>query len=319
MTTTVLATPRILVYSATTEYRHDSIPTAIAALKELGQKNNIYFDATEDQNQFNDDSLATYDALLFLSNSGEGSFGVLFLTFTDKPREVLNESGKQAFQNYLNKGGNYIGIHAASACLFNTTFYQKQVGALFDYHPELQPVTFVVIDKNHPSTSMLPDRWIYTEEVYNFRSDPRTVGAQVILSVDESSYTDTGVRNYTQGTPHPIAWYQEHGAGAEDPSSAGRSFYTSLGHLSSTWEDQNFLAHVLGGIQWTLASNTTRAMNADGKVGALPDGGITSTSSGAESTSTGGPTPNGARSSSVSTGIALAALPATFVSMVWLS
>ncbi|KAG9114445.1 hypothetical protein FRC07_007650, partial [Ceratobasidium sp. 392] len=130
----------------------------MAALKQLGRENNISFDSTEDENQFNDANLANYDALLFLSNSDE----------------VLNDSGKQAFQSYLNKGGNYIGIHAASACLFNTTFYQKEVGALFDYHPELQPVTFVVVDKDHPSTIMLPDRWTYTEEAYNFRSDPRT-------------------------------------------------------------------------------------------------------------------------------------------------
>lgn len=51
---------------------------------------------------------------------------------------VLDESGKSALQSYLQKGGNYIGVHAASACLFNTSFYGEVVGALFDYHPELQ-------------------------------------------------------------------------------------------------------------------------------------------------------------------------------------
>ncbi|CAE7188772.1 unnamed protein product, partial [Rhizoctonia solani] len=165
--------PRILIYSATAGYRHDSIPAATAALQQLGQQHGIAFDDTEDKAQFNDSNLANYDAILFLSNS----------------EEVLDDSGKQAFQSYLNKGGNYVGIHAASACLYNTTFYQNEVGALFDYHPELQPVTFLVLDRDHPSTTMLPDRWTYTEEVYNFRSDPRSVGAKVLLSVDASSYT----------------------------------------------------------------------------------------------------------------------------------
>ncbi|CCO30363.1 hypothetical protein BN14_04390 [Rhizoctonia solani AG-1 IB] len=181
-------TPRILIYSATAGYRHESIPAATAALQQLGQQHGFAFDATEDRAQFNDNNLANYDALLFLSNS----------------QEVLDDSGKQAFQTYLNKGGNYVGIHAASACLYNTTFYQKEVGALFDYHPELQPVTFLVLDKDHPSTTMLPDRWTYTEEVYNFRSDPRSVGAKVLLSVDPSSYNDTHVPSYNQGSPHPI-------------------------------------------------------------------------------------------------------------------
>lgn len=65
----------------------------------------------------------------------------------------------------------------------------SSVGALFDYHPPLTNATVVVEDANHPSTSMLPTRWEVEDEMYNFRSDPRTHGAKVILSVDESTYT----------------------------------------------------------------------------------------------------------------------------------
>ena len=32
------------------------------------------------------------------------------------------------------------------------------------------------------------------------------------------------------------AWYQEHGAGVDSNGTAGRSFYTSLGHLNETWQ-----------------------------------------------------------------------------------
>lgn len=82
--------------------------------------------------------------------------------------------------------------------------------------------TFLVLDKNHPSTTMLPDRWTFTEEVYNFRSEP--VGVHLLLSVDKSSYTgsytsprhssiptknntffsDNCVQKYIRGEPHPI-------------------------------------------------------------------------------------------------------------------
>ncbi len=100
----------------------------------------------------------------------------------------------------------------------NTTFYQRTLGALFDYHPDLQPAVrrslplcpfafwpplaltlnlqiFTVLDANHPSTSMLPARWNVTEEVYNFLTDPRDVGAKVLLSVDETSYVGEWVRH----------------------------------------------------------------------------------------------------------------------------
>ena len=63
---------RILIYSATRNFRHDSIPTAIEALRAKGSSINVVFDNTEDETVFSDQGLAGYDALLFLSNTGEG-------------------------------------------------------------------------------------------------------------------------------------------------------------------------------------------------------------------------------------------------------
>ncbi|KAJ3876060.1 class I glutamine amidotransferase-like protein [Lentinula edodes] len=238
---------KVLIYSATEDFRHDSIPTAIQALQSKGPSFDIQFETTEDKAQFTDQYLARYDALLFLDNTGE----------------VLDDLGKAALQRYLNLGGNFIGIHAASDCLRNTTFYGHEVGAFFDYHPALQNATVDVIDSSHPSTSMLPAQWHVQDEMYNFKSDPRTIGATIILSANESN---TGTR-LNQGTPHPTAWFQERGAGAESNGTAGRSFYTSLGHLNETWQDELFLAHVFGGITWILQSNTTLAFNTSAEVG----------------------------------------------------
>ncbi|KZT42149.1 class I glutamine amidotransferase-like protein [Sistotremastrum suecicum HHB10207 ss-3] len=244
------------------DFRHDSIPTAINALKQKGPSNSppIIFDNTEDQNFFTTANLSQYDAILFLSTTGE----------------VLDASGKAAFQTYLNQGGNFVGIHSASDTLRNTTFYMEEL---------------VVLDNTHPSTSMLPTRWPVQDEFYNFKSDPRSVGAVVVLTVDESTYTDDGVRKFDQGTPHPIAWYQERGAGSQETETAGRSWYTSLGHLNQTWEDDLYLQHVMGGISWTLAGNTTKAFSSNATVGNAnsldgnnPSSTITSTSTSVEST-----------------------------------
>ena len=157
-----------------------------------------------------------------------------------------------------------------------------------------------------------------TEEVYNYRSDPRDVGAQVVLTVDESSYTgksgstdvrrpltagddhftllhfhDTGSSgssgNYDQGVPHPIAWYITDSLGAQPPTDGapgtGRSFYTSLGHLSETWQDPTFMGHVMGGLKWALESGTTRWTNGTALVGAVqPQNSSTSAGSSVSST-----------------------------------
>ncbi|KZT06168.1 class I glutamine amidotransferase-like protein [Laetiporus sulphureus 93-53] len=245
------ATARILIYSATRGYRHDSIPTSIEALQAKAASINVQFDATEDQSWFTNNRLKEYDALLFLNNSGE----------------ILDEPGKAALQKYLDFGGNFIGVHCASACPYNDEFFKREVGALFDYHPDICTAVYEVAGPSHPSTSMLPARWELYDEAYNFMSDPREVGATVVLTVDESSYKDTGERKYNHGTPHPTAWFQERGAGVQAGGIAGRSFYTSLGHCIETWQNEVFLAHVLGGIQWAIQSGTTKAFNPNALVG----------------------------------------------------
>ncbi|PPQ68228.1 hypothetical protein CVT26_005761 [Gymnopilus dilepis] len=262
---------RVLIYSRTLGFRHDSIPTAIDVLKAKQESINVEFTSTEDPSQFTDSTLSGYDALLFLSTTGEG--------------KVLDADGIASFQKYLNLGGNFVAIHSASDTLRNTTCYTRELGAslpletsrefsltsiqgsIFDYHPALQNFTVDVFGPSHPSTSMLPAQWTVQDEAYNFESDPRALGAVVVLSANESSYVDTGVRRFDQGTPHPTAWYQEKGAGIQAGGVAGRSFYTSLGHLNETWQDELFLSHVLGGISWALQSNTTRAFNSSALVG----------------------------------------------------
>ena len=43
---------------------------------------------------------------------------------------VLDTEGKTAFQNYLNKGGNFVGIHSASDSLNTTMFFGQEIGQL---------------------------------------------------------------------------------------------------------------------------------------------------------------------------------------------
>jgi hypothetical protein len=63
---------RILLYTATAEFRHDSIPTAIQALQTGGPAHSVVFDATEDRSKFTEENLSQYDAIMFVSTTGEG-------------------------------------------------------------------------------------------------------------------------------------------------------------------------------------------------------------------------------------------------------
>lgn len=68
-----LGAANVLIYTATKGFRHDSIPTAVEALKSRSAGYNITFENTEDLTWFREDKLQKYDAIVFLSTTGEST------------------------------------------------------------------------------------------------------------------------------------------------------------------------------------------------------------------------------------------------------
>lgn len=229
-----MAVPALLVYTRTTDYRHDSIPAGVAALRGLGA---FDVDATEDPAAL-EAPLDRYAAVVFLSTSGE----------------VLTPAGRQRLTSYVEAGGGFAGVHAAACTEYDWPYYGELLGARFDRHPALQPGRAVVEDGDHPATRHLPAVWHFTDEWYDFRANPRGSGAQVLLRADESSYDGGGM-----GDDHPLAWCREQGA--------GRVFYTALGHTAEAYDDPAFRAHLRGGITWSGARDTRPGPESGGSVG----------------------------------------------------
>ena len=209
----------ILVFSKTTGYRHDSIPDGIAAIRALGAEHGFSVDATEDASRFTDAGLARYQAVVFLSTTGD----------------ILDADQKAAFERYIRSGGGFVGIHSASDTEYGWAWYGRLVGAYFKSHPAIQPATVLIIDPEHASTAGLPPQWRRTDEWYNFRSNPRDI-VHVLATVDESTYSGG-----TMGADHPIAWCQK--------IEGGRSWYTAMGHTAASYAEPLFRRHLLGGIE----------------------------------------------------------------------
>ncbi|MFF1300327.1 MULTISPECIES: ThuA domain-containing protein [unclassified Streptomyces] len=212
----------VLVFSKTAGFRHDSIPEGVTALKELGGASGFTVDATEDAGAFTSGNLRRYDAVVFLSTTGD----------------VLDAAQQKAFEGYIRKGGGYVGIHAAADTEYDWAFYGGLAGAYFQSHPAIQPATVVVEDRAHPATSALGPTWNRTDEWYNYRSNPRE-RAHVLASLDESSYTGG-----TMNGDHPIAWCQNY--------QGGRAFYTGGGHTKASYADPVFRQHLVGGILYAI-------------------------------------------------------------------
>src|SRR5688500_10680030 len=62
---------RVLVFSKTAGYRHESIGAGIEAIRKLGAKQGFAVDTTENATQFNEENLVRYRAVIFLNTTGD--------------------------------------------------------------------------------------------------------------------------------------------------------------------------------------------------------------------------------------------------------
>lgn len=211
----------ILVFSKTSGFRHASIPDGKRALVQLGEMNQIQVDTSEDASLFNEKNLRRYKAIIFLNSSGD----------------VFNPEQQAAFQQYIRRGGGFVGIHAASTTEYEWPWFNQLIGAYFDGHPAPQKASIDIWNKAHPVSLSLPYRWDRFDEWYNFRNwQP---GLKVLATLDESTY-----RGGKHGRNHPIMWYHEF--------EGGRAFYTALGHTPESYKESLFLDHVREGILWAM-------------------------------------------------------------------
>lgn len=213
---------RVLVFTRTTDYRHDSIEHAVGVVGGLLRADGHAVEHTEDPAAFRPDRLADVALVVWLSTSGD----------------VLDDVGRDAFASWLADGGAWAGIHSATTSEPSWPEFERIAGARFVDHPDVQPATVRIAAPTHPSTGGLPPAWRHTDEWYNFRSRP---GADrtILLTVDEADYAGG-----TMGDPHPIAWAGAYGD--------GRTWYTALGHEARAYDDPVLRAHLLGGLRSLL-------------------------------------------------------------------
>lgn len=212
---------RVLVFSRTTGYRHESVEAGVGCISQLGREHGFHVDATEDPSQFNDESLSAYDVVVWMQVSGT----------------VLDEEQRKAYARFTAAGGGFVGIHAASDAERDWALYDQLVGARFESHPpgvsggELRRSAV-----EDASTAALPEPWRWVDEWYRFDSDPR-IGSEVLLTVETPALAPEG----GNVEPHPVTWRRKIGSAA--------AWYTALGHLPEAYADNHFREHLLGGLQ----------------------------------------------------------------------
>lgn len=228
--------PRLLLFDKINGFRDSpSVDSARAALTAMAARKGWQIVVTDKGGAFNAKTLAQFDAVIWNNISGD----------------VLTLSQRKAFQDFLAKGGGYVGIHgsAGDPVYFWDWYPDTLIGARFAGHPmnpQFQEAR-IAVNKDHPLATALPSEWRMTDEWYSFKTNPRKIGANVLLTLDESTYSRVG----RFGEPldmgdHPLAW--THCLGK------GRVFYSAIGHLPATYSQPQNVAMLEDAIGWAATA-----------------------------------------------------------------
>jgi len=219
----------------------------------MGSANHFTYDSTNDWNNLNADFLSHYQVIIFLD------------TRPDSPVQ------RKAFEEYMKKGGAWMGFHFSGFALTPSAFPQD-----WDwYHNEFlgagsyvsntwrpTPAVLRVIDKNSPFTRNLPDTFrSAASEWYRWSNDlRRNSDIDILLAIDSSSFplgTGPKLHEIWHSGFYPVVWTNK----------KYRMVYFNMGHndidyehhtnkeLSSTFSspDQNKL--ILNALVWLGKGN----------------------------------------------------------------
>lgn len=230
--------PRLLLFEKINGFKDTpSVNAAHAAFIAMAERKGWAIASTDKGGAFNAKTLKQFDAVIWNNISGD----------------VLSISQRTALQKYLKDGGGFVAVHgsAGDPVYFWDWYPDTLIGARFKGHPmnpQFQEAR-VVTNTGHPLATALPSEWRMTDEWYSFRSNPRAAGANVLLTLDESTYKPDGMgQNLRMGEDHPIAWTNCVGK--------GRMFYSAIGHMPETYVQPQHVAMLESAVDWVAKDRT---------------------------------------------------------------
>jgi type 1 glutamine amidotransferase len=220
---------KLLVVTYTTGFRHSSIPTAEATLRDLGATSGLYQTEfcrtdTDVTSRLTAEGLRGIDAVFFANTTGN-----------------LGIPDMQAFLACIAAGHGFLGAHSATDTYHDAPEYLAMLGAEILTHGQIAEADIRVDDPSDPAVAHLAPRFRITDELYRFTGSNRA-DVHMLLSMDRNP--DDGVGDAGASVDLPMAWRKEYGG--------GRVFYTALGHREEVWQDARVRQHLLGALKWAL-------------------------------------------------------------------
>jgi hypothetical protein len=229
----------VLVIAQTKGFEHDSVPTAMAAIFEMGQQSGLWDTTLRTDTELltkkdlgrNTKNLNYFDLIIFASTTGELD---------------MDDSQKQDMMSFIKDDGKgFVGIHAALDTNYKWPEYGEMIGGWFDEHPWMTfNAPIINEDPNFPAVRHLPNAFVKYDEIYQPKAWSRDK-VNVLLSLDPSKLDyENNPRIHRADHDFPVAWSKLYGK--------GRVFYSTLGHTEESWEDPDIRKMYFEAIKWTL-------------------------------------------------------------------
>lgn len=233
-----IASPAVLVFSKTNAFRHrEGIEGGLRLLQRIGREQGWSVLHTENGAVFQPELLQRFKTVVFLNASGD----------------MLNTSQEQAFRQWLEAGGGWLGIHAAGDSSHKEWgwYMENLIGPLFTAHimgPQFQRATVILENHQHPALVGLPDIWHHEEEWYSWEQSPRALGFTILATVDEDSYTPVQ-KMFRQEVDlrmgdHPVVWSNQVGE--------GRTVYSAMGHKAEAFDNPQHQQLLENSLKWLM-------------------------------------------------------------------
>lgn len=215
---------------------------------EAALKYNFTYDTTSNWNNMDSAYLSKYQVVLFLDTRPDG------------------KAQRQAFQQYMNQGGAWIGFHFSGFALTpssypqNWDWYHQQFLGTGEYKGNTWKPTSAVLrveDKKHPAMKHLPTTFKSApNEWYSWQNDIRlNKDIKILLSIDSTSFPlGTGPKPYEiwHSGYYPVVWSNKN----------YKMLYVNMGHndidyanktnkeLSFTFENEYQNKMIIDALLW---------------------------------------------------------------------
>jgi type 1 glutamine amidotransferase len=212
---------KMLVYSRTTGFRHDSIAQGKTMLREIASEQGFEIVETEVNDLITPDGLAQFEIVFFMNSTGD----------------IFNQAEEAAFQQWMEtKNGAFAGVHSATDTEQGWAFYKELTGQYYDGHVNANTpgaIQFEADALEFPAVQGVPNPWQRNEEWYQFNSFQEwTI---------KPGFTVLGRK---AADNQPIVWIRE--------LNTWRSFYSAIGHDAAVFRDPAVKQHLTGGIMWAV-------------------------------------------------------------------